>query len=44
MLAPIVLLAVAAIVLGAVAGKPAGWFAIGCGVLAILSAAIHWPK
>jgi len=43
MLFPIVMLGVGLIVAGAAIGKPAGWCAIGCGVLAILSVAIHWP-
>ena len=34
---PIVLLAAAVIVIGAVEGKPAGWFVIGLGILALLS-------
>ncbi len=43
-LAPLVLLATGSIVLGAAAApKPAGFIAIACGVLAIISAALHWP-
>lgn len=43
MLVPVILLAVALIVVGACLGKPGGWLVLGLAVISLLMLAAGWP-